>query len=126
MSLPLPILTSIETIKDFQTILHNSPGLVIVKFGAEWCGPCKKIEPLVQEWFSRMPNTVQCCLIDVDENFELYGYLKNKKMVSGIPAILCYVRGNTNYIPDDSTAGCDVGQTNAFFSRCIQRLQSIE
>ena len=120
--LPLPILTQIESVDAFALLLQNNPGLIILKFGAEWCGPCKKIEPLVNEWFSRMPATVQCGLIDVDDNFEVYGFLKNKKRVNGIPAILCYDRGNVNYIPNDMTVGCSPSETNAFFARCIERL----
>jgi thioredoxin 1 len=116
---PLPIITEIKRIKDFGEMLKNNPGLIILKFGAEWCSPCKRIEPLVNEWFSRMPSTIQCCIIDVDDNFELYGFLKNKKMINGIPAILCYVKGNLDYVPDDITTGCDPAQTNAFFMRCI-------
>lgn len=120
------IFTHVETVKEFQEILQKNPGLVLVKFGAEWCGPCKKIDPLVTEWFSRLSSeTVQCYMLDVDENFELYGFLKNKKMVNGIPAILCYARGTTSPYPDDSTAGSDIGQTNAFFTRCIERLHQL-
>ena len=58
-------------------------------------------------------------MIDVDENFEVYGFLKNKRRINGIPAMLCFYKGNTSYIPDDATAGSDVNQTNAFFERCL-------
>ena len=27
-----------------------SSGLVVVKFGSDWCGPCKRIEPLLSEY----------------------------------------------------------------------------
>jgi thiol-disulfide isomerase/thioredoxin len=92
-----------------------------LKFGAEWCGPCKKIEGLVEQWFSVMPATVQCCKIDLDESFELYGFLKSKRRINGIPAILAYRKGNLNYIPNDMMAGADVAQVNAFFQRCLQK-----
>jgi len=113
-----PIITKLETLVDFQKLLIDNPGVVILKFGAEWCGPCKTIEPTVDKWYSIMPENVQCCKIDVDESFEVYGFLKSKRRINGIPAILAYKKGNINYIPDDMTAGADMNQTNAFFKRC--------
>lgn len=114
---PLPIITKIESVIAFQKLLIDNPGVVVLKFGAEWCGPCKKIESLVEQWFAAMPATVQCCKIDVDESFELYGFLKSKRRINGIPAILAYRKGNLNYIPNDMMAGADVAQVNAFFQR---------
>jgi thiol-disulfide isomerase/thioredoxin len=115
----LPVITKIESVVAFQQLLIDNPGWVVLKFGAEWCGPCKKIEGLVEQWFAAMPSTVQCCMIDVDESFELYGFLKSKRRVNGIPAILAYKKGNINYIPNDMMAGADVAQVNAFFQRCL-------
>ena len=120
-----PIITKIESVAAFSELLKKNQGLIFVKFGAAWCGPCKRIEPLVNQWFSRMPDRVQCCLIDVDQNIELYSFLKNKRQINGIPAIMCYDKRNYNYIPTDMTAGADEKQTNAFFMRCMQRLDRI-
>ena len=36
-----PIITKIESRKQFQQHLENNPGVFIVKFGAPWCAPCK-------------------------------------------------------------------------------------
>jgi len=113
------VITKIGSVVAFQQLLIDNPGWVVLKFGAEWCGPCKKIEGLVEQWFSVMPPTVQCCKIDVDESFELYGFLKSKRRINGIPAILAYRKGNLNYIPNDMMAGADVAQVNAFFQRCL-------
>lgn len=35
-------------------------------------------------------------------------------MVNGIPVMLCYKKGNTNFIPDDSVTGADPGALDAF------------
>ena len=116
----LPILAKIVNVKHFQEYLASNPGLVIVKFGAKWCNPCKLIEKQVHDYMIHMPNTVQCFIIDIDEYMELYGYLKTKKMVKGVPTILCYYAGNQNYIPDDSVSGGDPKAVDAFFQRCLQ------
>ena len=61
---------------------------------------------------------VLCCDLDVDECDDLYAMMKSKRMVNGIPVILCYKKGNTSYIPDDSVTGADPGMLAAFFQRC--------
>lgn len=111
------ILTEIKSLKDFAEILESNPGTVIIKFGAEWCGPCKKIEAQVHASMNLMPDNVQCYIIDVDDCFELYAYLKSKKMVNGIPAILAYYKDNKSYIPSDSVLGANAEQVDLFFKR---------
>jgi len=109
----------------FQILLQENPGIVIIKLGAEWCGPCKKIEHPVTEWMKRMPReTVQCILLDIDESFEIYATLKQKKMVNGIPAILAYYQGNVSIIPDDMVVGADLNQVKLFFDRCYNQVRN--
>ena len=118
----LPIITEIKTREEFVGLLARNPGQFIIKFGAEWCGPCKKMSDLFHSWVEKMPNNVQVAILDVDESFEIYAYLKSKKMVNGVPVILCYQKGNLNFIPDDVVIGADHGQINLFFQRCLSKL----
>jgi thioredoxin 1 len=104
---------------DFEELLRQNPGKVVLKFGATWCGPCKTIEPLVNQWFSKMPETVRYATIDIDESFDLYGALKTKRQINGIPAILCFNKGNVSYIPDITVVGANVDQVNAFFRQVL-------
>jgi thiol-disulfide isomerase/thioredoxin len=119
--MPRQLVTEIPNLKAFSELLQSNPGVIIIKFGAEWCGPCKKIAGLVDSWFKQMPDTVQPVIVDVDDCFEVYGYLKSKKRVNGVPVILCYYKGNLTYIPDDTVIGADEKQINLFFERCLQR-----
>lgn len=119
-SLQLPIITSVPELTDFQEIMENNPGLVIIKLGATWCGPCKVIAPDVKEMFAAMPSNVQCLSIDIDENINLYSFLKKKRVVNGVPAILCYKRGNTSNVPDDYVIGASKDKLLAFSERCVQ------
>ena len=112
------IISEIPTKESFFTLLRENPGLVIIKLGAEWCGPCKTIAPLVNGFFGSSPENVVCADIDVDECFEFYGFLKSKKMVNGIPVMLCYKRGNDTFIPDDACTGANPQELDRFFRNC--------
>lgn len=119
---PLPIITEIETLQDFSKVLNENPGLVIIKLGATWCGPCKRIEQQVHHFMDNLPPCMQGVILDVDENFELYAFFQKKKITKGIPAILCYEKGQEGYIPIDSVLGSDTTEINLFFERCYKHM----
>jgi thioredoxin 1 len=104
--------------EEFIELLKVNPGLVIVKLGATWCGPCKRIAHIVEGFFASSPSNVVCADIDIDESFDLYSYLKSKRMVNGVPVMLCYKRGNIGFAPDDSVTGASPNDLDAFFKRC--------
>lgn len=112
-------MTQILTISDFQTLLLNNNGLIIIKFSADWCRPCKLIEQQVHYYFSRLPNYIQPIIVDIDASFDLYALLKRKKMVHGIPAILMYKRYNTSFIPDEIVNSSNREEIDIFFQKCL-------
>jgi len=118
------VISEIPNRQAFIHLLSNNPGLIILKLGAEWCGPCKQIKPVVDGFFATSPPQVVCGDIDVDVSFDFYSFLKSKKMVNGIPVILCYKKGNSSYIPDDMITGSDPSQLHNFFKRCGTHLTS--
>ena len=119
------IVTFFQSRQDFMRLLDNNPGLIILKLGATWCGPCKTIKPVVDAFFASSPSNVVCCDIDVDQSTDLYAYLKSKKMVNGIPVLLCYKKGNKSFIPDDSITGSNPDGIDKFFRRCGMHLLSV-
>ncbi len=120
------IISHFSSRNDFFKLLEVNPGLIIVKLGAEWCGPCKVIKPIVDSFFASSPMNVVCCEIDVDESFDFYAYLKSKKMVNGIPVMLCYKKGNMSFIPDESVTGINPKELDNFFKKCGLHLLSVE
>jgi len=106
----------------FFTLLSHNPGLIVIKLGAEWCGPCKTIKPVVHGFFASSPAEVVCADIDIDKSFDFYSFLKTKKMVNGIPVLLCYKKGNNTFIPDDTVTGSDPTALHNFFTRCGKHL----
>ena len=117
------IISQIPDRNVFFHVLENNPGLIILKLGAEWCGPCKKIKPVVDGFFATSPPNVVCGDIDVDNSYDFYALLKSKKMVNGIPVMLCYKKGNKTIIPDDSVTGINPQELHMFFTRCGNHLQ---
>ena len=126
MSVSKEIISSFQNRNDFIKLLQVNPGLVVVKLGATWCGPCKKIAPIVEAFFASSPKNVICADIDVDESVDLYAFLKSKKMVNGIPVMLCYKKGNVSFAPDDAVTGSEPAALNAFFMRCGHHLANTE
>jgi thioredoxin 1 len=118
------VISEIPNKDTFFQLLQNNSGLVVLKLGAKWCGPCKKIKDVVEGFFASSPDEVICCDIDVDESIDLYSFLKNKKIVNGIPVLLCYKKGNETYLPDDSITGVDPMELHNFFMRCGKHLQT--
>lgn len=116
--MPKTIITDIDSVDSFMKLINNNPGLLIIKLGAPWCKPCKIIEPPVHRFFASSPPEVICADIDVDVSFMFYSFMKNKRLVNGIPALFCYKKGNTTYLPDDSVVGSDLKALDAFFKRC--------
>lgn len=118
----LPIITQIKSLNEFKEIVLKNE-LTIIKLGAKWCQPCKRIDPLVNQWVDKLPDNIQMCYLDIDISFNLYSFLKTKRIVNGIPALLCYNKTNVfEIIPNDVVIGADPTQINLFFERCIKKI----
>ena len=109
------IIVEFEDRKHFLNSLKDNPGWIILKFTATWCRPCKKIKSVVEENFARAPQHVVCCDLDVDDNIDLYAFMKTMKQVKGIPALLAYKKGNYTYAPDISCSGTERSVVQSFF-----------
>lgn len=115
------LITQLKTAEDLANLLNNNEGLVIIKLGATWCGPCKKVDPLIMQWYEKLNHEkITRIVLDIDENIDLYGFYKKKRVVQGVPTILAYYEENKHYIPDDITFGSSEVETNAFFNRCVE------
>lgn len=114
------VITELSSLTEFHSVLQNNPGVFIMKLGANWCGPCKRIEGLVKTCMDQAPANVQCAIIDVDKSLDVYSFLKKNRVVNGIPAVLAYYKGNLHYVPNDLVIGADNNQVVAFFQRCYK------
>nr|XP_020857432.1 thioredoxin domain-containing protein 8 isoform X5 [Phascolarctos cinereus] len=66
---------SIKNMREFENFLKNAGSkLVVVDFSAKWCGPCKRIGPVVHEMAMRYENVVFANVdVDVAAIFEFSG-----------------------------------------------------
>ena len=109
-------------VADRATFLKNlaeTPNHTVLKLTATWCGPCKAIAEYTRLASLQLPANVDLIECDVDESFDLYASLKQKKMVNGIPVFLFYKNGNATLISDLSVTGADIKALDAFFFRVL-------
>ena len=72
------------TEQNFDEMLAQSDGVLMVDFWAEWCGPCKAIAPVLEELARDAGGRVTLAKVNVDDNHGLaarYG-------VRSIPTVL--------------------------------------
>jgi thioredoxin 1 len=117
----------IETREDLKNFLKNTETEVtFIKYGATWCKPCQMIAPIIHslnEQVIKAKKVINYIDLDVDQCSDLYAFMKQKKMVRGIPVIMCYKKSqyndNTFYAPVDSVTGASVNDVVNFYRRNI-------
>ena len=62
---------------------------VVIDFSATWCGPCRKIAPIIEELAEEYAGRVLIGGCDVDENDELTG----KFGIRNVPTVLFICKG---------------------------------
>ena len=85
---------------NFDAMVIESEVPVLVDFGAEWCHPCKQLDPIVEEIAGEWDGRVRIVKLDIDANI-------NSAMrfgVMGVPTLLLFIGGEpverlTGFIP---------------------------
>ncbi|GAB6040086.1 thioredoxin family protein [Endothiovibrio diazotrophicus] len=66
---------------------HQKP--VLVDFSAEWCAPCRAIEPVMHKIADEMGERLTVAKVDADENMKLCGHYR----LRGFPTVLLFQNG---------------------------------
>jgi thioredoxin 1 len=66
---------------------------VLVDFYATWCGPCKTMSPILQDFAKQMGDRVRVLKIDVDKNQAV----ANKYKVQSIPTLIIFKNGEIKW-----------------------------
>ena len=62
--------------------------LTVIKFAAEWCGPCRVLKPIIENIASKYPD-VNFAEVDIDQEKEI----AIGEGVRGVPAVIFYKNG---------------------------------
>jgi thioredoxin 1 len=81
------LLPQVQT-NDFESVVLKSETLVLVDFYADWCPPCRQMEPILVE-ISRENPRVKVVQVNVDENAELAGRFN----INSIPTFMVFKKG---------------------------------
>lgn len=80
-----------------DVIEGSKAGLVLVEFGASWCGPCKTLTPLLEKIARESNGGIRLCKIDIDRNQQI----AQQMGVQSVPSVFAFVGGR----PVDGFAG---------------------
>ena len=66
---------------------------VLVSFGAEWCDPCKWLEPILEELKEQLGDKVDIHKIDVDR----YAEIAAQYHIRSVPTLLLFIDGHIKW-----------------------------
>ncbi len=74
---------------NFDREVNGSSVPVVIDFWAPWCGPCRKLGPIIEEIASEYGDKIKVAKVNVDES-----QVKASELgISGIPAVFIFVNG---------------------------------
>lgn len=75
--------------QEFDELLAAEKMPLVVEFWAEWCGPCRSMEPGLKKAADENQEKVKLVRINVDENPEIASAMK----IYGIPSMVAFKNG---------------------------------
>ena len=79
----------LKILTDSNFDMEIKTGVTLVDFWAEWCGPCRRIAPIVEELAGTYDGRASVAKMNVDENPSVPG----RFMIRGIPTLLLFKDG---------------------------------
>ena len=77
------------TTETFRSDVIEADKPVVVDFWAEWCGPCKKLSPILEEVADELDGEVTIAQVNVDEERNLGAMFQ----IMSIPNVLIFNHG---------------------------------
>ncbi len=79
----------IQSTEDWEREVVQSEVPVLVDFWAEWCAPCRMLEPIIEECERQFAGRVQVVKLNVDVLPEI----ADRHRVMSIPTVILFHRG---------------------------------
>jgi len=77
------------TTANFDETIKSSETPVLVDFWAEWCGPCKQIDPVIREIATEKAGALTVAKLNVDD----HGDIAMRYNVMSIPTMIVFKDG---------------------------------
>lgn len=74
--------------KTFQELIDGDQA-VLVDFFATWCGPCKMMQPILEDTARQLGDKVKILKVDVDRN----QLAASRFQVRGVPTLILFQKG---------------------------------
>ena len=75
--------------EEFSNEVINSGGVVLVDFYADWCGPCKRLYPVLEELDKEMQGQVKIVKCNIEENIKAVKEFN----INSVPTISIFKNG---------------------------------
>jgi thioredoxin 1 len=85
---PVEMVHQVDTHTELDSIIKSTDGLIVVDFFADWCGPCKRIAPKIEQWATQFPS-ITFLKVNSDENEESSAIFE----VTSLPTFVALKRG---------------------------------
>ena len=73
----------------FEQEVINSNTLTVVDFWAPWCGPCRKMGPILDEIAEELQDKIKVVKINTDENLKA----ASEYQISSLPSVFIFKNG---------------------------------
>jgi thioredoxin 1 len=78
---------------NFSREVLNSKLPVLVEFGADWCAPCKRLEPLLERFQQENSGRIRLAHLNVDQASSV----AMRYQVQSLPTLILFVEGEPRH-----------------------------
>ena len=73
----------------FDQTVHNSSGVVLVDFHAAWCGPCKAMNPILEQVAQNQGDETTVAKVDIDQAQDV----AQRYQITSVPTLIVFRDG---------------------------------
>lgn len=88
------------TVEEYNTKTSNKEKIVLAYFKADWCAPCVKLKPIIEQLIAEEKEKVEILIIDADQNPKIAQHFE----INTLPLFILYKTGkkvweNNTFLP---------------------------